>query len=1345
MSKERPTYPLLIESASNYAFTVKRSKENKTFDFFRKVSTAFYRQLPEDIRDELHKSILRGTCMLGSEPELNAYMHDMGKMHNAKLRKAFDNLSENFRNAEVVDVIDYGCGQGLGIIAFADYLRENFVDKEVRRIVLVEPSEMALKRAALHANVLFPNATLVTINKGFDDLVDEDIVSDAEVMTLHILSNVLDLAKTDLDPKGYFDLNRFADLISANLEGENQFVGVEPLFNHNITDEKFPRFWKRVGISKDFKLICNKGEFVTGKNWTCVIVCGTKNNESIFQKLHRDYWEVGELSDGVICVGNLYRGEYGCAQHFYYGYVDELGNDIVPCEYSEAKQFRNGLAFVKNGHSDGDNGWGAINKQGEIVIPYIYESIERADNDEYIIASVEGRIDKYDKNGNLRDAEGRIIEYTSTDGNIVVPHSEEAFDAKIISNTYKNGVGKIIFDKPIAKIGEKAFEYCYTLKSIVIPDSVVKIGDGAFESCTSLKNISIPDNVINIGGAAFQYCTSLQSAIIGKGVKEISEASFDECSSLVDITIPEGVMEVEPFAFSGCKALKKLEFPNSITKVYYDAFTGCESLVSVKFGKSLRILEENPFDGCRSLKQIVVNRDSMPCFEPYADEWWSKLIVEADEFRTEYGSTTTLQLYSQQQQALDAICEFLKSEDQVFILKGYAGTGKTTMIKAMLPILHSMGKQTVLMAPTGRAAKVLMTKTGENASTIHRTIYSVNRLTSVRHDENGELIKMVDYIYKDKEEVRKHDVVEFWFGINQDRYADYNPQNAVYIVDEASMVSSRKTTNELFHFGSDVLLDDLLEYAELLKGGKVIFIGDPAQLPPVGDNYSAALSEEYFKEKDISVVSFELTDVVRQAADSVILENAMMLRDLLQTQTRNTLTFKRCDNEVEDVLATTMVAKYIEMYPEPSFGDTAIICYSNKMAKGYNDAIRSYYYPGEQSVQAGDILQVVKNYYRVDEASQSRDALYNGDFVRVLDVSSDAETQSAPVWTKPDNKREVISLQFRDVSVQTENGDIYKLKIIDSLLNSTNPGLTPNEHIALYINFRMRNPNLPKDKEAQAKMLMEDPYYNALNVKYGYAITGPKSQGGDWDAVFVDYDGRTGLDNDSLRWMYTATTRAKKILYGVNMPNIQPFDKLQFRPITKLNKPAANAQIVGNVGNVDMLSSNASASQKAKCLSVISALDCIGYKVDKIEQLQYKDRYHIRVNDVVEKYDCTYNGAGYYTAYNALNASEHSNAIIGALQSEESYTYQFDYLPSHKVLEDLHAKMRSICDELGVSITNIVEDIKQYNVAYFLKTTGKYSYIKFYFDKNMFVTYGHPYSDIESEDILLNEVITKLS
>ena len=742
------------------------------------------------------------------------------------------------------------------------------------------------------------------------------------------------------------------------------------------------------------------------------------------------------------------------------------------------------------------------------------------------------------------------IQYTSTDNNIIEisePFNvdtgaiEKKFDASIISNTYTNGVGVIAFDKAITKIESEAF--CSSnLTSIIIPHGVTSIGAEAFNSDT--ENLVIPEGTTKIGAYSFYKCNFIETVVIPGSVTEIGENAFwvSNVKTLICYAnIPPQIRITPPEIYSlEDQCFMPFEVVSCEKKEYQDKCKGVQQIFRFDDGEYMLQSDVKIYVP----KQSVEEYKSALGWCEHADRIFA---IESDsniatsqkpemkEIDVNTVNHDNMELYPQQQEALDAICSFLNSDDHVFILKGYAGTGKTTMIKALLPLLHNMGKQTTLMAPTGRAAKVLKTKTGNNASTIHRTIYSVNRLTSVRHDENGELIKMVDHFYKDQQESRKHDVVEFWFGINQDRHPDYNPQNSVYIVDEASMVSSRKSSNELFHFGSDILLDDLLEYAELLKGGKIIFIGDPAQLPPVGDNCSAALSEEYFNVKGVSVQSFELTDVIRQAADSVILENAMMLRDLLQAQPRNTLTFKRCANEVEDMQATTMIAKYIEMYPEPAFGDTAIICYSNKMAKGYNDSIRTYYYPGEKSVQVGDILQVVKNYYRVDEASQSHDALYNGDFVRVLNASTEVEMQSAPVWTKPGNKRELISLAFRDVTVQSENGDIYTLKIVDSLLDSTNPGLTPNEHTALYINFRMRNPNLPKDKEAQAKMLMSDPYYNALNVKYGYAITGHKSQGGQWKCVFVDNNlWKDDISMDDLKWLYTAITRGVEMVYLVN-------------------------------------------------------------------------------------------------------------------------------------------------------------------------------------------------------------------
>lgn len=706
-----------------------------------------------------------------------------------------------------------------------------------------------------------------------------------------------------------------------------------------------------------------------------------------------------------------------------------------------------------------------------------------------------------------------------------------------------------------------------------------------------------------------------------------------------------------------------------------------------------------------------------------------------------------ISLYPQQEEALNKIKSFLQGDDSIFILRGYAGTGKTTMIRAILPAISSMGKAATLMVPTGRAANIIQKKSGCEAYTIHRTIYTVDKLTALRHDENGKLIETIT-ASNHKEDTTNtgasyaDDSMEFWFYIKAYNTDLYKPNQRVFIVDEASMISSQKSNNEIFHFGTDVLLNDLLTYARLDAGAKIIFVGDPAQLPPVGDNRSEPLNEDYFIKKGWKTQCFDLTEVVRQAADSTILRNAMIIRDVLNSSHRNELSFATKDGEVEETTSIDIVSKYVELSPEPALGNSVIVCYSNSMAKGYNDAIRANYYPHKDSVQVGDILQVVKNCY-FDDGS----AIFNGEFVRVLAYSESVDVQSAPVWVSVngDRIRQTISLSFRDVTILSEDGLIRDLKIVDTLLGDASPNLNPVQHTALYINFRMRNPKLPKNQEVAARVLMKDPYYNALNVKYGYAITGHKSQGGDWNTVFVDYSGRTGLNNDSLRWMYTATTRAKSTLYGVNMPHIHPMDKLRFASVIKTNKAANNSMAIADLGSINLLPSGASCFQKAKCLSVMEALKPIGLSIERIELLQYKDRYYIKTNTGIERYDCTYNGTGYYTTFSAVDRSENNSVVLEALRSEACYIYQFSYSPAFDSLHILHAKMRSICDELNIAITNIVEDIRQYNVTYFLKTSGKFSHIKFYFDKNHFITYGQPTSDLGSDDDLLNKIIHKLS
>ncbi|MBR5491843.1 MAG: SEL1-like repeat protein [Alistipes sp.] len=261
----------LIEKGTNYAYTIERIKDI-TFTKLRSVVVDFTRRLPADLNSELYEAIQHGVCQLQSEPELNMYIHALGLMHEAKLQHAFEHLPSEFTDHNAIEIIDYGCGQAIGTICYADFLRKNGYAQEVRKITLIEPSEIALKRAALHASCFFPNAEIITINKGFDDLVDDDFSIDYDIPTLHIFSNVLDLADD------YFNLKSFAYLLRDCIIGINQFVCVEPYFDYDEIDEYPYLFFKFLNIDDEELTYCkiyHKGSFVEGRDWTCHIVLGS--------------------------------------------------------------------------------------------------------------------------------------------------------------------------------------------------------------------------------------------------------------------------------------------------------------------------------------------------------------------------------------------------------------------------------------------------------------------------------------------------------------------------------------------------------------------------------------------------------------------------------------------------------------------------------------------------------------------------------------------------------------------------------------------------------------------------------------------------------------------------------------------------------------------------------------------------------------------------------------------------------------------------------------------------------------------------------------------------------------
>lgn len=708
-----------------------------------------------------------------------------------------------------------------------------------------------------------------------------------------------------------------------------------------------------------------------------------------------------------------------------------------------------------------------------------------------------------------------------------------------------------------------------------------------------------------------------------------------------------------------------------------------------------------------------------------------------------------MKLTIQQKSALLSIRSFIDDTDaSVFILKGYAGTGKTTMIRTIIEEVKTIRPNCVLMAPTGRAAKMLRAKTGEEASTIHHAIYNFNMMVATNIDENGNLVGS-EMPMEGTNSTKGVDSLDLWFSL-KDSCELFSPERTLYIVDEASMISSVKSNGEMLHFGSDVLLDDLISYVQPHKGGKVLFIGDPAQLPPVGDNQSSALIEKYFIDRGLHVCSAELTEVIRQSEGSTILRNAMMLRDTLNSKVRNSISFER-GLDVIDIHAAKVAETYCNLVPSPCIGESVVICFSNSIVKDYNEAIRKIYFPGVHNVVAGDILQIVKNSVGTHHGID----MFNGDFAQVLSVSETTEVLSAPVWSNLQNGREksIVSVSFRDVTLLLEDGTQVSCKIIDDLLNNRERSLSPLQTLSLYINFKMRFQDSIKDsslssserKIAFNNALMSDPYFNAIQVKYGYAITAHKSQGGEWKTVFVDYTGRTGLNDDSLRWCYTATTRSKGTLYGINFPSATPLSKMVVNPILKYSKVAKEAFSFGLYPADALLPGFATSSQRAKLNCVRDNLAGIDVIIQSIECLHYVDRYHIQTIEGELIVDCQYNGAGMYTAYKAQSHGILANDVLQCFRDESKMEFFVDYLPSADHLTALYSSMLSLCDDIGITITNIVEHSEQYNVVYYLRTSGNFSQIMFYFRNNGLITHALPSSDIGGDDMKMVELIDKLS
>lgn len=479
-----------------------------------------------------------------------------------------------------------------------------------------------------------------------------------------------------------------------------------------------------------------------------------------------------------------------------------------------------------------------------------------------------------------------------------------------------------------------------------------------------------------------------------------------------------------------------------------------------------------------------------------------------------------------QEKAFKALDEFWASDVKVFLLKGYAGTGKTTLIKTISQYVQHLKWNAVLLAPTGRAAKILSEKTGFVASTIHRGIYNLNEVDEIEMS------------------TQKQKQYKFRFNL----LSKISNITNIYLFDEASMISDKFSEQDFFIFGSGILLKDIITFIapqNKARKDKIIFIGDPAQLPAVSDSVSGALSADYLLQKyQIRTQKYELTEVVRQNKESGILKTAQHIRDRLLSRNKTPFLINDQYSDVHILKPEDTPGKYHSLNPGLEYNKTAIINFSNKSALEYNLLVRERFFKNSTQVQTNDLLIINQNNYNYDVE------LFNGTMVKVMNVSSAPILKSNIKSYTAEGESCLINIKFRNVSIEvpTDHGNqIIDCLILDDFLYSSQPQLKYEEHIALYLDFKYRHPDLKPKTTAFKDAIRSDPYFNALRVKFGYAITCHKAQGGEWESVLVNMDISLGKQSDMFnRWIYTAVTRAQKTLYLFNHKRVSPFSKLKF-------------------------------------------------------------------------------------------------------------------------------------------------------------------------------------------------------
>lgn len=430
------------------------------------------------------------------------------------------------------------------------------------------------------------------------------------------------------------------------------------------------------------------------------------------------------------------------------------------------------------------------------------------------------------------------------------------------------------------------------------------------------------------------------------------------------------------------------------------------------------------------------------------------------------------------------------TNDVIFLITGYAGTGKTSVIASLVATLNTLRQKSVLLAPTGRAAKVLTSYTGMDAYTVHRKIYRQKSAT----DGVGKFV------------------------------LDRNLHKETYfIVDEASMIPEESSEGSMF--GSGRLLDDLLEYVYTGTNCKLILVGDVAQLPPVGSIVSPALDEYVLRGTGFALQIFELRQVIRQSEGSGILMNATTVRQ--QVSDGDLSVPQLVLQGYSDIIrlgGAELIETLTEAYDRCGTDGVIVVVNSNNLANRYNQGIRNMVFFREEEISTGDIIMVVKNNYYWLKEEENTSFIANGDIAEVRRIR---------------RYEEMYGMRFAEMTLWFRDSDLeIDAKVMLDTLMMRTPSLSAEKSRELYFAVLADHPGI-KSKRKQYEAVRNDPYYNALQIKFAYAVTCHKSQGGQWERVFIDQGmfNRQEPTIDYLRWFYTALTRATDKVYLVNFPD----------------------------------------------------------------------------------------------------------------------------------------------------------------------------------------------------------------